>query len=123
MPTLTDLDALVPAPRTVKVGGKTWKVPGSPPVAWMLALTRLESDDAADEAALLGTVMELVGELFAIHQPGEQAAITKALGTLDAATLLNAVRSIYSDQSPEERPTKRPAAGTTSGNRSRKTRG
>lgn len=100
---LTDLDALVAPPREVRVGGRDWKVPASPPVAWMLAYEQLVTalDDSTTERDLVVLVRDQVTGLFEIHQPGETDAIHAALGQLDASTLLRAIGAIYGDQGPE----------------------
>lgn len=103
MATLTDLDKLCALPREVRAGGRDWKVPGSPPVAWMLAAEQLsELPDDADDLAIVRAIREQVADLFLIHQPDEIDAIEDALGTLDAGVLLGAVRAIYADQGTEE---------------------
>src|SRR4051794_10136944 len=79
MATLTDLDKLCALPTTVRAGGRDWKVPGSPPVAWMLAAEQLsELPDDADDLTIVRAIREQVADLFLIHQPDDIEDIEEA---------------------------------------------
>jgi len=118
---LTDLDALCAPAHKVRAGGREWKVPGAPPLEWLLAFRTLEEnlekeDDGGDELAMVERLRDHLVRLFLIHQPRDEQKIRIALDNLDVTVILVAVRAIYAGQAEdvEPDPPKRPA-GTKSG--------
>lgn len=98
-PNLVDLDKLCAPPRRIRLADKQWKVPGSPPLEWLFAFQvlqdRLTADDSDEMQALMDVRDHLVS-LLAIHQPGKDTEIRRALDRLDGGAILNAVGAIYS---------------------------
>lgn len=87
-----DLDALAPAAKKVRLGGKVWKLPGDMPMPLFLRIQAYEQRVAAgvDETVLLDELhSELLG-LFQVYQP-----TLKALPEIGVLTLLQALGAIY----------------------------
>jgi len=108
MPALIDLDKLAPLDLSVKLGGKTYRVPGDPPSEWYLQITQLASGAAgdADDATQLGMLQGAICDLLAIRQPavanpGSAAhkALRKGLSELGLITTLKVIGAIYADLS------------------------
>lgn len=117
MPTkIIDLDIALSEPITVKLAGKTYKLPGDIPAPLYLTITNLGEQDDADDEAATRQVYEQMLELFRVHQP----ELTSLPISIPQLVLL--VPRVYGGWEPEEtaeaRPTKR--AGTRSTSRKKK---
>ncbi len=125
---LIDLDDAAPLDRKVKLGGKTYRVPGDAPVGWLLQFRQVErafiedagTDDGANELDYVERVCDLLVELFTIRQPDREDEIRDALEQKGSLPLLQTVGRLYgnparelAEEAEQERPTR--PAGTTSG--------
>lgn len=87
-----DLDALAPAPKTVKLGGKRYKLPGDMPMGLFLRIQGYEGrvEAGADEAALLDELQGEILALFQVHQPA-----MKVLPEMGVVQLMASIGAIY----------------------------
>jgi len=79
------LDALAPEPKTVRLAGRTWLLPADIPLSTVVRITRFAAAGEAevDDTRLPGELVDLLLELFRVHQPD--------LETLPALTLKQAL--------------------------------
>src|SRR4051794_35129170 len=95
----TDLDALAPAPKRVRLAGKIWKLPGDMPMDLFMRTQGYEARVAAgeDEAAMLLELQQEFLDLFKVHQP-----TLKKLPNIGIVQLLRALGQIYGGTPPGE---------------------
>jgi hypothetical protein len=110
-PAVFDLDVLVAPDRRIKLDGREWKVPGDPPVPWLLTYQRAQerfmaSDDdpEIDSADALLELRDSVIELLLLRQPDDEEVITKAIDTLGLSVLMASVELIYRSEIEEDVP-------------------
>lgn len=119
MTTLTDLDALAPDPKPVKLAGREWLLPADIPIPLMLKVEQLAGEEITDE--LVRGLYTDVLELFQVHQP-ELSELPISL-----RQLLAAIPVVYYGAQPAgagdaDPPRKPKAAGTKSSSRPKATR-
>jgi hypothetical protein len=87
-----DLDALAPAPKRVRLGGKIYKLPGDMPMDLYIRIQsygqRLEA--GADETSMMQQLADDLLTLFQVHQ-----AALKALPSIGVVGLVQALPAIY----------------------------
>lgn len=110
-----DLDALATPPKRVKLGGKTWKLPGDMPMDLFFKVQAYEQrlDAGEDQFAVLAEIKDELLALFQVHQP-----TTKALPSMGVLELAQALPRIYASgmagEPPENRATRRSKKRTPS---------
>ena len=109
MTKIIDLDALVSAPKKVKLGGKVYTLPGDLPADLYLEINQYASDGRS-EAEQFAALNDRVLELFQINHPE-----LKTL-PLSLSQLMLAIPTIYSGGETEDDapPPPRDQAGTRS---------
>lgn len=111
-----DLDALASKPKRVKLGGKTWKLPGDMPMALFFRVQSFEQriDSGEDQVDVLAEIKDELLALFQVHQP-----TLKALPDMGVLDLAQALPRIYAPsgtagEPPPNRATRRSKKRTPS---------
>ena len=96
-----DLDALAPAPKRTRLGGKVYRLPGDMPLELFFRIQAFEQrvNAGEDETALLSELRDELLALFQVHQPQ-----MKALPPIGVLTLMASLGAIYSGGSRGEAP-------------------
>lgn len=71
-----DLDAMLPASKTAKLGGFTYRLPGDMPLVTFLTVNQVNSmqeDGEQDSVAVLNKMVDALVDLFAWHLPEDDA--------------------------------------------------
>jgi len=107
-----DLDALLPADKTVKLGGVEYVVPGDMPLSTFLRMQRVSQlEDADDEGQMVNELTEAAVELFGWKiAEGDQAARSKLRRDIEALGIqafLGLFSAIYKEEQDED-----PTSGT-----------
>lgn len=117
-----DLDALAPAPKRAKLGGKWHQLPGDMPFPLFMRIQGYEArvEKGEDEAGLLGELSEELLALFQVHQP-----TMKTLPDMGITVLLQALGAIYGGAvgeapAPANRATRRQKTKTPSSTKPRR---
>ncbi len=112
-----DLDALAPRPKTVKLDGKVWKLPGDMPLPLFFQLQAYEQriEEGVTESVLLAEMSDALLSLLKVHQPQ-----LKELPGIGLQTLVAALPAIYSGgaavgEATPNRETRRQRTRTASG--------
>jgi hypothetical protein len=102
-----DLDALAPAAKRVRLGGKVYRLPGDMPMPLFLRIQNYEqrAEKGEDETVMLAELQGELLTLFQVHQP-----TLKALPDIGVLVLLASLGAIYGGAAGEapRTSTKRP---------------
>ena len=99
---IIDLDALVPDPRQVKLGGVVYELPGDMPLEIFLRVNKAAQAEADDgEGAMVSMIGALV-DLFGWENAAvDKDAISSVINRRGVRAVMSMLQDIYSDPEPE----------------------
>lgn len=98
---IVDLDAIAPKPKKVKLGGKTYTLPGDLPVETVLAIEQAEQAEKDGAAPEVNLLYKHLLDLFQVHHP----EIKKL--PIGMVQLLLAIPTIYFGVGGKGKPTRK----------------
>lgn len=128
MDAVTDLDAMLPSDKPIKLGGKTYLIPGDMPLVTFLRVNEvndLQGQEDVSSVTVLGRMVDALVDLIAWHLPegdaDARATIRDDLQKHDMSFMANLLTTLYpgeadealEDQADEVPPPSDPATGGT----------
>lgn len=102
---ITDLDALVPSDKSVKLGGVVYELPGDLPMEIFLKLNKAsEIEEEGDELKALEEMVNTLTDLFVWKQRGTASEteirenVSKILGNRGVKFVTQLLKNIYDDE-------------------------